>query len=302
MLFATFALVFLRARRRAPAWTVPVAGFLLGFAFFTEYTVAFIIPPIGLYALWAMRREPRSIAALVGAACVPIIALFAYNYACFGNPFDTGYSHDYCWSSAQAAGFAGFTYPKLGPLFDLTFGSYRGLFYLSPFLLLAAPGAWLMARRTYPLEAVLCLLIGALFILALSAYWGWNGGRTIGPRYLVPVVPFLTLPVIYFLDLANRVRVALIVVVGAAAWSIIAVWTEFLAGHIMPTSWLRDPIAQYSLPALSSNQITPNAGLFLGLSGWQSLLPLAILLLIIGLWPGSAAPVSVLRVRAATNS
>jgi hypothetical protein len=158
-----------------------------------------------------------------------------------------------------------------------------------------------MARRRYPLEAALCLVIGAFFILALSSYWGWNGGRTIGPRYLVPVVPFLALPVIYFVEMAHRARAAQLLVLGTGAWSIFAVWTEFLGGHLMPASWLRNPIVQYSLPALARNEITPNAGLFLGLTGWQSLLPLAVLLLLIGFWPGSAAPVSVLRLRPAAN-
>jgi hypothetical protein len=284
-LFAAFALMYLRARQMVGRWAAPVAGFLLGFAFFTEYTVLLVILLIGLYSLWLLRRRPAEIGLLCLAGAVPLAALLAYNYACFGSPFDTGYTHDFCWSSAQAAGFAGFTYPKVGPLFDLTFGSFRGLFYMSPFLLLAAPGALVMARKGFRLEALLCLAIGVLFILAISAYWGWNGGRVDGPRYLVPIVPFLTFPVIFYLDKLRVGSLGWVLPLVAGAWSFAITWILFLGGSEFPTSWLRDPIVQYSLPALQRNEIASNAGFFLGLAGWQSLLPLLLLLVLVGLLP-----------------
>lgn len=300
-LFTAFALVFLRARGAVGRWAPLAAGFLLGLAFFTEYTVVLLIAAIGLYVLWALRKNSGDIGALCVAGVVPILGLLAYNYACFGSPIDTGYSHDFCWSAAQGAGFAGFTYPRLGPLTDLTFGSYRGLFYLSPFLLLAAPGAYFMARRGYAREAALCMGSSLLFILAISAYWGWNGGQVDGPRYLVPAVPFLALPVIFFLDRLPACPPGWLLVVGTGLWSLFAVWSDFLGGLLFPMSWVRDPIFQYSLPALASNQIAPNAGFFLGLSGWQSLLPLAVLTLVIGFWPARPAPKAARRLQPAAR-
>jgi len=192
-LFTAFALLYLVSRRMCRPGSVPAAGFLLGFAFFTEYTVALAIIVIGLYGLWAVRGRVRRIASMTAAGAVPVAGLFAYNYACFGNPLDTGYSHDFCWSSAQGAGFAGFTYPHLGPLFDLTVGPFRGLFFASPFLLLAIPGLLVMRKRGLGPEALVCAITVVLFILAISAYWGWNGGKVDGPRYLVPIVPFCAL-------------------------------------------------------------------------------------------------------------
>lgn len=283
-LFTAFALIFLRSRSRVGSWAIPAAGFLLGLALFTEYTVALIIALLGLYALWMFRRSPSAIAGLCAAGSVPVLALFAYNYLTFGNPLDTGYSHDFCWSAAQAAGYAGFTSVQLGPLFDLTLGPYRGLFFMSPFLLLTIPGAWIMARRGYGVEAIVSLASGAALILAISAYWGWNGGQVDGPRYLVPCVPFLAFPVLFFLDSGRRIVVRSLIA-ATALWSVVVTWSLFLGGDTFPTSWLRNPLTMYSWPNLAGNHIAPNAGYFLGLRGWPSLLPLVFVIILLAGWP-----------------
>jgi hypothetical protein len=295
MLFTAFALVYLRSRGHARRWAVCVAGFLLGFALLTEYTVAIIVVVLVLYVLLRLRDDLSGVG--LGAICgvVPIAALCAYNAACFGNPFDTGYSHDFCWSPAQTQGIAGFSYPHLDALYDLTFGPYRGLFFQSPFLLLAALGAILLWKRGARLESACCVIIAVGFILAISAYWGWNGGRVDGPRYLVPAVPFLAWPVALALPVLLRTVGGRVLVAVLSAWSFLATWSLFLGGLTFPTSWLRNPWLQFSLPALGHGIITPNAGAFAGLSGWASLLPLVFLvaavLVILRLRPLDQVPI-----------
>jgi hypothetical protein len=289
-LFTAFALLYLLHSARVRGWAAPVAGFLLGFALFTEYTVALIILVVGLYAIWILRRRPALLAATVAAGAIPVAGLAAYNIAVFGNPIDAGYSHDFCWSAAQAAGFQGFTYPHLGPLFDLTLGPFRGLFFASPFLLLAVPGLYWMLRRGHRAEALACGVIGVLFILALSAYWGWNGGRVDGPRYLVPVIPFLGFPAAFAVEAALRSSIARGLVYVLAGASLAVTWALFLGGDTFPMSWLRNPLVDWSLPALARNDVTSNAGNFLGLSGWQSLIPLALLVALIAVWPAGRVP------------
>jgi hypothetical protein len=283
-LFVAFALLFLYRQEGIGKLAAPIAGFLFGMALFTEYTVAIIVAILGAYALWVLRRDPRSLGLMALAGSLPVIGLLAYNYACFGGPLDTGYTHDFCWSAAQGGGLAGFTTPKPGPLWDLTLGSFRGLFYTSPFLLLAAPGAVIMWRRGHQLEATICIVCATVFIVAISAYWGWNGGKVDGPRYLVPIVPFIAFPIVFLFDKLGRSLFAWVVVAIAAAWSLFATWALFLGGELFPISWLRNPLFDYSLPELKANHIAPNAGFFLGLSGWLSLLPLLALLVVIGSW------------------
>lgn len=288
-LFTAFALFYLLRTGRARSWAAPGAGFLLGFALFTEYTVALIILVVGLYAVWLLRRRPGLLALTVIAGAVPVAGLAAYNLAVFGSPVDAGYAHDYCWSAAQAAGFQGFTYPHLGPLVDLTIGPFRGLFFGSPFLLLAAPGLYWMGRRGLRAETVTCGVVGVLFILALSAYWGWNGGRVDGPRYLVPAIPFLAFPAAFAVQAAGSWLARGLVYLLAAA-SFFVTWALLLGGQTFPMSWLRYPLTTWSLPALARDDVASNAGNFLGLTGWQSLVPLVALMTVIALWPPGYLP------------
>lgn len=131
-----------------------------------------------------------------------------------------------------------------------------------------------MLRRGLRLESLVCLGTSAIFILAISAYWGWNGGQVDGPRYLVPVIPFLAFPVVFYLDAFARNLAAVAVFIGLFAWSLFATWAAFLGGELFPHSWMRYPLVNYSLPALGRNEIAPNFGMFFGLTGWHSLLPL----------------------------
>jgi hypothetical protein len=280
-LFTAFGLLYLYNQRAVGMPGIVTAGFLLGFAFFTEYTVALVIITVGLYGLWAVRRRIAAAASFVGAGMVPVLALFAYNKATFGSPLDTGYSHDFCWSAAQGVGYAGFTRPQSGPLFDLTFGPYRGLFYTSPFLLLALVGGLIMVRRGLKLESLLCIGTAVIFILVISAYWGWNGGQVDGPRYLVPIVPFLAFPVVFYLDALARNVLAVTVFLVILVWSLFATWASFLGGELFPHSWMRYPLENYSLPALGRNEIAPNFGMFFGLTGWHSLIPLVVAVVVI---------------------
>ncbi len=281
-LFTAFALLFLFGRGLAGGKAVLAAGFLLGFAFFTEYTVALAIVTIGMYGLYVCRRSGSAILGFLIAGVIPVGGLMAYNAAAFGNPLDTGYSHDFCWSAAQAGGYAGFTYPHLAALFDLTIGPFRGLFYGSPVLVLALAGGVVMSRRGMRVEAVLCLGTALAFILAISSYWGWNGGQVDGPRYLVPIVPFLAFALFFYLDAVARARPGVLVFGILTIWSVGAVWAEFLGGELFPPSGMRYPLVNYSFPALQRNEIAPNLGMFFGLSGWVSLLPLAAVAVLIG--------------------
>lgn len=288
--FSSFALFYLRQSGRTARWAAAAAGLLAGVAIAAEYPAAVLVAPVLGYGVWRLRSDVRDLALAGGAVLLPLLGAAAYNAAAFGNPLDTGYAHDFCWSAQQAAGIAGFTFPRPSALVDLTVSPYRGLLFYSPFLLLAAPGSASMWRRGLRAEAVLCVVASVTYLVAMSAYWGWNGGRADGPRYLVAALPFVVMPSSFAVEGLLRSVAGRTVLVAASAWSMAACFALFLGGERFPDSWLRDPLVQYSFPNLIQSRLTLNLGMVAGLDGWVSLLPLGLLLFVLVVWPSRSSP------------
>jgi hypothetical protein len=98
-------------------------------------------------------------------------------------------------------------------IFGLLLGSGRGLYVFSPVLLLSLPGLVLLWRR-HRVEALLVAAMLILSVIGYSTYSDWHGGLVWGSRFLVPIVPLLTLPVVECLSvgpLGWRLAVTLLV-------------------------------------------------------------------------------------------
>ena len=218
--FAAFALAW----RRRPL----LAGLAGGAALLSEYQTAAIVILVGAYVLLTGIRR----AAAYAVGVLPGIgALLAYDALAFGSPLHLSYR--YVALQEQKTGFFGIGLPRAHATWEVFAGS-SGLLVVSPVLLAGAYGLVLLAR-TRPVEAALCGAVTVFFVLLVCGYYVPYGGTIIGPRFVVPALPFLALG--FGPAFARRPKVTSVLAVASviAVFGLTLVW----AGHppIHGTIW-----------------------------------------------------------------
>jgi hypothetical protein len=210
------------------------AGAALGAATCINYLCA----PLALL-MFVLARWKREVLRVVIGGLPFALALGAYQFAAFGSPFRTSLATMNPAFIERGAMLGVFHAPRLDALWGITLSPFRGLFVLSPVLLLALYGLIAERGRIVAVQA-------AAFVILLvlnASFNGWHGGYTVGPRYLLPAVPLLAIALV---PAAKRWRELFS---AAAALSIlfnVAVTTV----DPQPPDRLRDPIGHYALPAL----------------------------------------------------
>jgi hypothetical protein len=130
------------------------------------------------------------------------VPLFVFNTWATGRPWSLSYAHavlvpgrsGHDVLGANATGFFGLGLPSLHSLVELLV-SAKGLLVLSPVWLLATIGLVMLWRSGRRAEAAVCIAATGLFVLYDAAYYLPFGGFNGGPRFLVPMLPFLAIGV-----------------------------------------------------------------------------------------------------------
>lgn len=195
--FIAFAILWREREGASRLMWVGAAGLAAGLAVTSEYPLALAGAVVGLYAISRgdVLRRGLAYSAGVVAGVLPILV---YNLWAFGSATHFSYENAVKEQGASGhavlglndGGFFGIGMPRLSSTFDLLF-STKGLFAISPVLVMSLVGIALLHRRGKRAEALTIAGVFLAFLAYNSGYWLPFGGGSPGPRFLIPALPFL---------------------------------------------------------------------------------------------------------------
>ncbi len=167
-----------------------LGGLFLGLSVIAHPTSVIVIPGFVAYSLLSMRHNKKSLVSFLLAVSIVLFFMGLVNYLRFGSFTEFGYGNYYGTLSYN-------TYGGSTGLLGLLASPGKGLIIYFPIVILLP----LALRYMYGENRGLFFLI--IYIIAVHwLYFGtlddtesrfWSGALAWGPRYLVPVLPFITL-------------------------------------------------------------------------------------------------------------
>lgn len=127
-----------------------------------------------------------------------ITLLLFFNHLKFGSVFNTGYTQ---WKAEASPLSGNFQEGIWGYFFDGQWGIFC---CFAP--LFIALFYWREFFKNNNEEAVLILLLGFILLSVNSCFVNWRGTWCYGPRYLLPILPIASLPVIFLLESVFQAR------------------------------------------------------------------------------------------------
>ncbi|MEA2405121.1 MAG: hypothetical protein QOE08_1768 [Thermoleophilaceae bacterium] len=275
--FAAFAVLWRERDGGGGLPLVALGGLLAGLAFAAEYPLALGGAVLGLYALGRRGTRVRRGLAYAGGAVLGALPLFAYNLWAFGSLTHLSYAnavkdqgitgHDVLGSNES--GFFGIGLPSPKVALDLLFSS-KGLFTLAPVLVMGVVGIVLLRRRGRRAEAATIGGVALIYLVYNSGYWLPYGGGTPGPRFLMPLVPFLALPLVLAYKRFPVTTLAL--AVPSALFMLTATLTFPLIGNDNVGFWAK---------LIDAANFEPTVATPLGAGhNWQGIAPVLVLALL----------------------
>ena len=183
-----------------------LSGSFIGLSILTRTDNLIVIPVFFLYLLLSLKNQQQTrphLLKIIAVFFLPIvfsiIMTALYNFIRFESFFQTGYG---------GMSGEGFCSPIEG-LYGLLFASGESIFLYNPLLFLL-PFCYKEFYRRRKNEAILCGLLFLIFLFTYSQWKNWSGGGTWGPRFLLPIIPFLILPLGVFIEEKIRLKKAIL--------------------------------------------------------------------------------------------
>lgn len=215
---AALLITFFPPARRLTSLNSLAIGLLLGYTLLCDLIFGLLV--FGLGVVWLLRLldqhglyGSRAFAEMTGersqlrhvilySVCfwigvlIPLSLFFAYCYSIFGEltlPYRFEASDRF--REGMSHGIMGVTAPKPHVLWFITVHPFRGILFWSPIVAAGLLGC-ILGTRQYGKRRILGWLGIYTFVAYLlfnGGYYMWWGGWSMGPRFMIPMLPFVLL-------------------------------------------------------------------------------------------------------------
>ena len=212
------------------------SGLFLGLAIVTHISAVLSVPFFYMFILGQILNKNLSLKRFGTSGLFFTIGLFIfgilllyYNYARFGDILETG-------RTTSLYRYAIYSNPLAG-LYGLLLSPGKGLFIYVPIVILSIV-SWKAFHKRFPhLSFVIATMI-VVRILFIASRSDWHGGFSLGPRYLVIILPFFFIPIAIGLkEILSRRRIKYFILFSTLSFLCIAQQLFFSIGEIF--SYLR---------------------------------------------------------------
>ena len=167
---------------------VVLGGLFLGLSVFANPTSVIVIPGFVAYGIFSMIHRRKKISFFLISLAIVLALVGLSNYIRFGSFTEFGYYQYASWSWSNL-GWTG--------LVGLWISPGAGLIFYFPIVILLPLALKYMYRENRWLFFLIVYIISIHWLyfgtLSYMEPISWSGGLAWGPRYLVPVLPFITL-------------------------------------------------------------------------------------------------------------
>ncbi|MEM7537458.1 MAG: hypothetical protein AAF639_35135 [Chloroflexota bacterium] len=186
--------------------------------------------------LQKLRQNWRELTSFVVPVVAAGLSSLWWNWVRYGHVFDSGYVESESFSAIWVDG-----------LYGLLFGPARGIFWYSPILILGIFGiGWFWRHQRWSL--ITMLAIALVYIGVYGKWYMWHGGFSWGPRFMLPLMPFLALlmgPTL--LSLSSR-WTGKIVFIALIMLSIVIQWLGLSVPFGLVQNWLQHNVQPLFAP------------------------------------------------------
>jgi hypothetical protein len=256
---------------------IALAGLAMGLAVISDFLAGALVGVWTVYLAWRTRLAPRLLVAWAVGGVGPLAVVMAYNAACFGSPFTTAYNLSIL--NPRFVPIAGWEWPSLDRLLDITVRPWRGMFYATPVFALIIVGLARLRGDARGRPEVIGAAAGVvLYFGLLAAFPSSFGGYCIGPRYFTAALPLALLLVAGGARTTPRLFGALLL--ASTLLMFVATLTEPL-----PDERFKDPFREVLFPMLAHDGPNPMRNLFTYLVRFSLV---GALLTYLAIWAGLA--------------